>query len=653
MKTLPDRLRVILERRAGLPESRCRDYYALCASRGYDLKGIEGYDPSLLTRAMNFTGAVIQHVASGAVKATEAEVARRVSICAANACGLFEPTKRVCRSTKCGCFVDTKATWQEQACPLDLWETPTMQPTSRHPMAKAVTKWAVGMTTAPRSKPTIFRCLASVHAAGFRPTIFAEPGSIVTGLDAPVILRTERLGCWRNYVQTLRDLLRLNPTAEAIMIWQDDVVACRDLREFLEHDLWPSITTGVVSVYSPEEYESGEAVGIDKRRRMVLGVCAAIYPRAVAERLVSPEFASDWRGCHNPKGHVAEPHLKKAADAWVADCLARMKLGVYHYRPSLVQHLDAPSSIGHGGASQKRPRTGKYFRQSTAFVGEETSAFDTWQDSNHWCRWTLPAGIQRYRQHADPLPQRPITVVIPGYGCPDLTRECLAHLERSTVRPAVIYVDDGSTADEWAEVLAHPTTLNIRHMRNEGSKGFTGACNTGIAAANPGSHVLLLNNDTRIGPHCIERLRWHAELHRDVGAVGPITGDDGQQSLKHAIHAKNAKPKGDFATWRYTAEAEQHLNRQLVIDQPILSGFCLFLNREALDQLGPLSTAAHLAAGLGADDEWCQRATQAGRINLLVYNAWCAHLHKTTFKRQGIDRAALQRAAVQGMRGGI
>lgn len=541
----------------------------------------------------------------------------------------------------------TPLEYQRSRVPPGVIELPPSDP--RHPLGRSVTRWAVGVTTAPRQTPTIDRCIESLKASGFHPFVFAEPGSDVE-LDCPVVQRPQRLGCWRNYVQTLRDLLQLHPQAAAIAVFQDDIEVCRDLREFLEHDLWPSRRTGVVSVYSPEEYESGPAVGIDKRAKMILGLQAAIYPRAVAERLVSAEFSSDWRGCHDPRQRVDQLELKKAADTWVAESIKAMRLGVYHYRPSLAQHLPSTSTIGHGGVEQRRQ--GKHYRKSANFVGPDQSAFAVWRHHMPWCRWTQPRGVQRYRVPTEPLPQRPVTVIIPGYGCPDLTRDCLQHLERSTVRPQVIYVDNGSSPEEFAQVQQIQTSLDVRHIRWETNRGWTTANNAGIELADPESHILLLNNDTRIGPHCIERLRWHAELHRGVAALGPLTGDDGAQSLKHRDHVREAKYGGDFARDRYLAETEQQLTRQLALSREVLSGFCLFLNRAALDQLGPLSTAPHLASGLVADDEWCLRAVRSGWFNLVVYNAWCAHLHKSTFQRQGIDRSRLHRQALAGQRKG-
>lgn len=520
---------------------------------------------------------------------------------------------------------------------------------SRHSLSPIIHQWAVGVTTAPRPVATVSRTVESLKQSGFHPIVFAEPRSDVN-LDCLVIERQHRLGCWRNYVQTIKDLLQLRPQAEAIAIFQDDIVVCRDLRDFLEHDLWPSAQTGVVSLYSAEEYEAGESVGIDRRGKMILGLCAAIYPRHIAEKLVSDEYSKDWRGCHAQQGYVDDPVKKKAADTWVAESLKKMNKKVYHYRPSLAQHVAETSAIGHGGNAQIRQRSGKLYRKSKYFVGEDVSVFDVWKDAMPWCRWSVPQGHQRYREVSS-LPKRPVTVVIPGYGCPDLTEKCLRRLELSTLRPSVIYSDDGSSPEDYEQIKSIKTSLDVKYIRSDINQGFAAACNAGIAASNPDSHVLLLNNDTLIGAYCIEKLRYHAELHLPAGAVGPVTGDDGNQSVRKQEIRSLTKWKGSLERDRYDPEVERHLTRHLVQPRSILSGFCMFMPRTALDRIGPLSTDKDFAAGLGADDEWCIRAERHGLVNMLVCNAWCVHLHKQTFRRMGVDRSRLQRQAARKLKG--
>jgi hypothetical protein len=75
--------------------------------------------PPLLTRAVNFAGAVFGHVAAGMPQADPATVAARLAVCggcerfiAPNSCAV------------CGCNLSAKASWLDSACPLDKWPKP-------------------------------------------------------------------------------------------------------------------------------------------------------------------------------------------------------------------------------------------------------------------------------------------------------------------------------------------------------------------------------------------------------------------------------------------------------------------------------------------------------------------------------------------------
>ncbi len=131
----------------------------------------------------------------------------------------------------------------------------------------------------------------------------------------------------------------------------------------------------------------------------------------------------------------------------------------------------------------------------------------------------------------------PIAVVIPARECLDLTLRCLDHLSWYAGLPVeVIYVDNGSPVSVPAAVEAAAARLGLPFtvLRNDSRAQFTQAVNQGIRLAD-GRHVLVLNNDCFVGPDCLERLYWHLTRspHR-VGAVGPLTGDGENQSLRHA-----------------------------------------------------------------------------------------------------------------------
>jgi GT2 family glycosyltransferase len=54
--------------------------------------------------------------------------------------------------------------------------------------------------------------------------------------------------------------------------------------------------------------------------------------------------------------------------------------------------------------------------------------------------------------------------------------------------------------------------------------------------------------------------------------------------------------------------------------------------------------------GLGTDDDWCARARKAGWGLMICLGAFCQHLHSESFKRQGLDRKAMQKVARQRLK---
>ena len=80
-------------------------------------------EPGLLRKAVNFTKAAVQHVATGCHSAMPEEKARRLSICelCVGPGGFFDPVSRVCTHPTCGCRMVVKAHWLESKCPIGKW----------------------------------------------------------------------------------------------------------------------------------------------------------------------------------------------------------------------------------------------------------------------------------------------------------------------------------------------------------------------------------------------------------------------------------------------------------------------------------------------------------------------------------------------------
>lgn len=121
-----------------------------------------------------------------------------------------------------------------------------------------------------------------------------------------------------------------------------------------------------------------------------------------------------------------------------------------------------------------------------------------------------------------------IDVVVPVHNGYELTCECLAHLERQTLAHRAIVVDDGS-GDGTPELLRRDWP-GVTLVELPGNLGYTKAVNRGVGAGQ-GEHVVLLNNDVRLRPDCLERLV--APLREDprVGSVAALMVTPGEQEI--------------------------------------------------------------------------------------------------------------------------
>lgn len=130
------------------------------------------------------------------------------------------------------------------------------------------------------------------------------------------------------------------------------------------------------------------------------------------------------------------------------------------------------------------------------------------------------AGLdERYEPLAFPTVEAPTaSVIVPVHNKFDYTYRCLASLRLmpNATTFEVVLVDDGSS-DRTRDVAA--LVSGIRVVRHEAAQGFVGACNAGGAAAR-GEHIVLLNNDTEVSPHWLDRLLEPFALFDDVGLVG-------------------------------------------------------------------------------------------------------------------------------------
>lgn len=228
-------------------------------------------------------------------------------------------------------------------------------------------KWAVAVTTAPRKECTLNTCLDSISICGWENIhIFSEPESTLPTIGTNHI-NLERLGVWRNWVQSVRWIIT-NTDAELILTVQDDSLFHPDSKEYVEQALWPSNDCGFISLYTPKHYtiikkKYTKPPGLNRIiTKSLWGACALVWSRYVLEQIVLEHPLIDtWLGAA-PKSkdksiyqkRKENPSLIANSDTAIGKIINSRGLTMWFVDPSPVQHIAKYSTISHGDNTGRR-----------------------------------------------------------------------------------------------------------------------------------------------------------------------------------------------------------------------------------------------------------------------------------------------------------
>jgi GT2 family glycosyltransferase/glycosyltransferase involved in cell wall biosynthesis len=251
----------------------------------------------------------------------------------------------------------------------------------------------------------------------------------------------------------------------------------------------------------------------------------------------------------------------------------------------------------------------------------------------------LGAGSVKIRDSTT-RPSLLIDVIIPVFQGLAETRRAIDSVlaARCETPREVVVIDDRSPEPEisaWLQALAESGRITL--LRHDDNRGFVASVNEGMAL-HPDRDVLLLNSDTEVADGWLDRIVACARREPHVATVTPFSNN--ATICSYPVHVKpNRMPEGHTTASLDALFARE--NAGLAVEIPTAVGFCMFIARRALDELGAFDEAA-FGRGYGEEVDFCMRAARAGYRNLLAADTFVFHEGEVSFGDSG---AATRRKA--------
>lgn len=217
----------------------------------------------------------------------------------------------------------------------------------------------------------------------------------------------------------------------------------------------------------------------------------------------------------------------------------------------------------------------------------------------------------------DPL----ISVVVLNWNGRQFLEQCLASLMGQTYKPLEIIVSDNASTD-GSVALVNESFPEVKMIVNNRNLGFGGGSNVGILASR-GRYIMVLNNDTRLTPTCVEELRRSIEKDERYGACAAKILLEFEDNLIDA--AGIVVCLDGLSIGRGRLEAGDRYNEEAEVF--FASGCACLYRREMLDDIG-LYDEDFFAYAEDTDIGW--RARLAGWKCIYNPKAVVYHLHSAT-----------------------
>ncbi len=242
-----------------------------------------------------------------------------------------------------------------------------------------------------------------------------------------------------------------------------------------------------------------------------------------------------------------------------------------------------------------------------------------------------------------PPPQRAespsvIDVIIPVYGGAAETMECIESvLAAENDTPSRIVIVNDHTPDslitDYLYDLEKRNFENLLIIHRTVNGGFSESVNIGMIIA-ADRDVILLNADTIVQSGWIDRLVSAAKRDPRIGTVTPLSNNAEICTIPYQC---KSLPVKDIALAQEVDYVAATVNAGKYIDIPVAIGFCMYIKRQCLDEIG-LFDADTWGRGYGEEVDFCLKASAQGWRHIMAGDTFIVHRGNVSFGDEKLNR---------------
>ncbi len=227
------------------------------------------------------------------------------------------------------------------------------------------------------------------------------------------------------------------------------------------------------------------------------------------------------------------------------------------------------------------------------------------------------------------LSSKKLTILIPVYNALEEVLECIDSVIVNTPLGEsinVVILNDCSPDPRVKQYLNKYVNIKgLTIIHNEENIGYTGNVNKGVEISN--TDVILLNSDTIVTPNWYKNLLIAAYSDDRIGTVTAVSNNAGAFSVPYIGTNDIDESIGIFGTSRLVSS----INEIETIETPTGNGFCLFIKRDLLEDIGDFDIVNY-PRGYGEENDFCMRALNNGWVNIIDPKTYVYHKRSASFK---------------------